>query len=94
MECYAYRKSFGLFLFLEELLQKIDPALRASYNLCQRFPLPQKKQNSSKRFLGDGSNIDVLAVSTVGVGARARTCYWRYNKRMLLFHNLPVRRTQ
>ena len=43
VECYSYHKSFGLFLFLqEELLLKIDPSLRTSYDLCFPFRLPQK----------------------------------------------------
>ena len=41
VECYTYHKSFGLFLFLEELLLKIDPSLRTSYDLCLPFQLPQ-----------------------------------------------------
>ena len=43
VECYSYRKSFGLFLFLqEELLLKIDPSLCTSYDLCLPFQLPQE----------------------------------------------------
>lgn len=48
VECYAYRKSFGLFLFLqEELLLKIDPSLRACYDLWQPFQLPQKPKDQT-----------------------------------------------
>ena len=47
VECYSYRKSFGLFLFLqEELLLKIDPSLRTSYDLCLPFRLPQESDQS------------------------------------------------
>ena len=41
VECYAYRKSFGLFLFLEELLLKIDPSVHTSYDLWRQFSLPR-----------------------------------------------------
>ena len=41
-ECYTYRKSFDLFLFLEDLLKRIDSAIRISYDLCMPFQLPQK----------------------------------------------------
>ncbi len=41
VECYVYRKSFGLLRFVEEVLQKIDPAICISYDLCLTFTLPQ-----------------------------------------------------
>ncbi len=48
VECYSYRKSFGLFLFLqEELLLQIDPSLRASYDLCSPFQLPQNPEGQT-----------------------------------------------
>jgi hypothetical protein len=40
VECYTYRKSFGLLAFLTELLERIDPAIRADYDLCAPFQLP------------------------------------------------------
>ncbi len=40
VECYAYRKSFGLMLFLEEVLRQIDPSIRVTYDLCIPFCLP------------------------------------------------------
>ena len=40
VECYTYRKSFALLSFLEELLERIDPALRIKYNRCLPFSLP------------------------------------------------------
>lgn len=40
VECYAYRKSFGLLLFIEELLQQVDASLRVQYDLCMPFSLP------------------------------------------------------
>lgn len=51
VECYTLRKSFGLLRFLEELLERIDPALRINYDQCMKFQLP----NNSKReeFLND-----------------------------------------
>lgn len=40
VECYATRKSFGLLRFLDELVTKLDPAVRTSYDLCLPFSLP------------------------------------------------------
>ena len=40
VECYALRKSFPLFKFIEEVLTKIDPDIRAEYDHCLRFNLP------------------------------------------------------
>ena len=49
VECYTYRKSFGLMLFIEELLQQLDGAIRVQYDLCMRFSLPTDRERS--RFL-------------------------------------------
>lgn len=46
IECYCYRKSFGLYLFVEELLQRIDPAICVSYDLCLPFTLPTDNARS------------------------------------------------
>ena len=46
IECYVYRKSFGLFLFLEEVLEQLDPDVRVRYDLCLPFQLPQDKKRS------------------------------------------------
>ena len=40
VECYTYRKSFGILSFLEELLLRIDPTIRSKYNRCLPFSLP------------------------------------------------------
>ena len=40
VECYTYRKSFGLMLFIEELLLKVDNSIRVQYDLCMPFSLP------------------------------------------------------
>jgi len=40
VECYAYRKSFGLMLFIEGVLERIDPSICVAYNLCKPFSLP------------------------------------------------------
>ena len=47
VECYAPRKSFGLLEFIEELLQKLDPAIRTSYDLCLPFGLPQNADRNN-----------------------------------------------
>ena len=41
VECYTYRKSFGLLEFLNELLKKLDPAVVTEYDRCLPFQLPQ-----------------------------------------------------
>ena len=40
VECYSFRKSFALYLFIEELLQRLDPGLCVSYDRCLPFNLP------------------------------------------------------
>lgn len=40
VECYTYRKSFGVLSFLKELLLQLDPAIRIEYNRCLPFSLP------------------------------------------------------
>ena len=51
VECYVYRKSFGLFSFIEEVFQRIDHCICAEYNRCLPFRLPQ--DNSRTGFLHD-----------------------------------------
>ncbi len=41
VECTTPRKSFGLLKFLRDVLSKLDPDLRISYDLCLPFKLPQ-----------------------------------------------------
>ena len=41
VECYTYRKSFGLLEFLNELLDNINPAICTDYDRCFPFQLPQ-----------------------------------------------------
>ena len=47
VECYAYRKSFVTLSFLEELLLKLDPAVRTNYDLCSPFRLPQNSDRAA-----------------------------------------------
>ena len=49
VECYTYQKSFALLSFLEELLERIDPAIRIEYNRCLPFSLLSGK--ARERFL-------------------------------------------
>ena len=51
VECYTFRKSFGLLKFLEELLRQIDSSLRTSYDLALPFQLP--KNADRNRFLDE-----------------------------------------
>ena len=46
VECYSYRKSFGLMLFIEELLQQVDSSIRVEYDLCLPFSLPTDHERS------------------------------------------------
>lgn len=46
VECYTPRKSFGLLLFLTELLERLDSAIHTSYDLCMRFHLPLNSKRS------------------------------------------------
>ena len=47
VECYAPRKSFGLLMFIQELLQKLDPAVKTEYNLCLPFSLPDNQYRNN-----------------------------------------------
>jgi len=49
VECYAYRKSFGLMLFLEEALKKIDSRIYLYYDKC--LPLSLLKNDSQSEYL-------------------------------------------
>ncbi|MCY4593181.1 MAG: hypothetical protein OXC19_00090 [Bryobacterales bacterium] len=49
VECYTYRKSFGILSFLEELLLRLDPTIRIKYNRCLPFSLPSGR--ARERFL-------------------------------------------
>lgn len=51
VECYTYRKSFGLEEFVEELLQYIHPSIRVGHIPCSKFSLP--KDNAIERFLDE-----------------------------------------
>ena len=51
VECYVYRKSFGLMLFIEEVLGQVDPSISVKYDLCLPFSLPTDGERAS--FLDD-----------------------------------------
>ena len=44
VECYCYRKSFGLELFVEELLGQVDPNIRVFHQLFLPFSLPKDRK--------------------------------------------------
>jgi len=46
IECYAYRKSFGLLAFVEEVVRRIDSSIRVEYDLCLPFSLPTDSDRS------------------------------------------------
>jgi len=62
VECYAYRKSFGLMRFIEELLNKVDSSIRAQYDLCMPFSLPSDRARSEflDRTLSDFTNPEYI----------------------------------
>ena len=45
VECYTYRKSFGLLNFLEEVLQQLDPDVCTKYTRCLPFQLPCERDH-------------------------------------------------
>ena len=47
VECYTYRKSFGIKGFVEELLRQIHPRLRVWYVPCIQFTLPHGKRTEA-----------------------------------------------
>ncbi len=51
VECYTYQKSFAPLNFLEELLERIYPAIRIRYDRCLPFSLPSG--TARERFLHD-----------------------------------------
>ena len=46
VECYTYRKSFVTLSFLEELLLKLDPAVRTNYDICSPFRLHENSDRT------------------------------------------------
>ncbi|MEW5948458.1 MAG: hypothetical protein AB1711_03495 [Thermodesulfobacteriota bacterium] len=51
VECYTYRKSFGIEEFIKELLGHIDPRIRVGHTSCIKFSLP--KNSDTEGFLDD-----------------------------------------
>lgn len=62
VECYSYQKSFGLMLFIEDLLRKIDNAISIQYDLCMPFSLPKDRERSDflDRTLSDFTNPEYI----------------------------------
>ncbi len=44
IECYTYRKSFDLLVFLEEVLRIIDPQINVDYDKCLPLRLPKNNE--------------------------------------------------
>lgn len=51
IECYTFTKSFGIELFIEELLNQIHPNIKVLHTPCIEFSLPKNKNTES--FLND-----------------------------------------
>lgn len=62
VECYSYQKSFGLMLFIEELLNKVDNSICVQYDLCMPFSLPSNDTRSEflDRTLSDFTNPEYI----------------------------------
>lgn len=74
VECYVYRKSFGVELFVEELLQLLGSDLRASHDLCLPLSLP----NDSVSLSDELSSLMSPLLDSEGLAAKrhlARACY-------------------
>lgn len=46
VECFVLRKSFGIRLFLQEVLQRLGPDIRLDHDYCLRLDLPQNQGTS------------------------------------------------
>ena len=53
VECYCFRKSFGLLNYIEDILFAIEPSVRVAYDKCMQFSLPSNSERES--FLSDVS---------------------------------------
>jgi hypothetical protein len=51
IECYTFTKSFGIELFIEELLNRIHSRIRTLHTPCIKFSLPQNED--TENFLND-----------------------------------------
>ncbi|HHT9113008.1 MAG: hypothetical protein HZA47_09030 [Planctomycetes bacterium] len=51
IECYTFIKSFGIELFIEDLLNRIHPRIRTLHTSCIKFSLPQNAD--TEKFLND-----------------------------------------
>ena len=51
IECYTFIKSFGIELFIEDLLNRIHPSIRTLHTSCIKFSLPQNAD--TEKFLND-----------------------------------------
>lgn len=51
IECYTFTKSFGIALFIEELLNRIHPNIKTLRTPCIKFSLPQNA--NTEKFLND-----------------------------------------
>ena len=51
VECYTYRKSFGINEFISELFHNIHPQIRVYHSSCIKFSLPRKGVSEIDYFL-------------------------------------------
>ena len=74
VDCYVYRKSFGVKLFVEELLQLLGSDLRVSHDPCLPLSLPNDTASLSDEL---SSLMSPLLDSNylAAMRRRAQTCY-------------------
>lgn len=53
VECYTYRKSFGVEEFVSELFHHIHPQIRVEHISCLKFNLPKNGTSEIERFLSE-----------------------------------------
>lgn len=72
VECFVFRKSFGIRLFLEDILGRLSPDIRLDHDYCLPFSLPRDRD--ATEFL-DGALrpfLDDAAIQRLRVDAQTR----------------------
>lgn len=72
VECFVLRKSFGIRLFLQELLQHLGPDIKLDHDYCLRLDLPQNQ--GTNQFLDDALRpfLDEAAIQRLRAEAQTR----------------------
>lgn len=72
VECFVFRKSFGIRLFLEDILGRLSPDIRLDHDYCLPFSLPRDRDTT--QFLDDALRpfLDEAAIQRLRVDAQTR----------------------